>query len=166
MARIGFGYDSHRFAPGRTLMLGGLRVEYDKGLAGHSDADAVLHAVTDAVLGALAAGDIGELFPDSDPKWAGADSAAFVRHAAKLASEAGMQIGNCDVTILAEAPKLGPLKQAMAARIAELLACPADRVSVKAKTNEKMGFVGRGEGIAAAAVVMLENKTGEEGHRS
>jgi len=156
MARIGFGYDSHRFAPGRALMLGGLRVEYDKGLAGHSDADAVLHAVTDAVLGALAAGDIGELFPDSDPKWAGADSAAFVRHATKLAREAGMQIGNCDVTILAEAPKLGSLKQAMADRIAELLACPAGRVSVKAKTNEKMGFVGRSEGIAAVAVVMLE----------
>ncbi len=139
-------------------MLGGLRVEYDKGLAGHSDADAVLHAVTDAVLGALAAGDIGELFPDSDPKWAGADSAAFVRHAAKLAAQAGMQVGNCDVTILAEAPKLGPLKHAMATRIAELLTCPAERVSVKAKTNEKMGFVGRGEGIAAAAVVMLEEK--------
>jgi 2-C-methyl-D-erythritol 4-phosphate cytidylyltransferase / 2-C-methyl-D-erythritol 2,4-cyclodiphosphate synthase len=147
-------------------MLGGLRVEYDKGLAGHSDADAVLHAVTDAVLGALAAGDIGELFPDSDPKWAGADSAAFVRRAAELTAEAGMQVGNCDVTILAEAPKLGPLKQAMAARIAELLACPADRVSVKAKTNEKMGFVGRGEGIAAAAVVILEDRIGEEGHRS
>ncbi len=139
-------------------MLGGVRVEYDKGLAGHSDADAVLHAVTDAVLGALAAGDIGELFPDSDPKWAGADSAAFVRHATELATQAGMQVGNCDVTILAEAPKLGPLKQAMATRIAELLACPPEQVSVKAKTNEQMGFVGRGEGIAAVAVVMLEEK--------
>ena len=141
-------------------MLGGLRVKHDKGLAGHSDADAVLHAVTDAVLGALAAGDIGELFPDSDPKWAGANSAAFVRHAAELAERDGMRVGNCDVTVLAEAPKLGPLKKAMAARIAELLACPAERVSVKAKTNEQMGFVGRGEGIAAVAVVMLEEKKG------
>jgi len=147
-------------------MLGGLRVEYAKGLTGHSDADAVLHAVTDAVLGAMAAGDIGELFPDSDPKWAGADSAAFVRHAAKLAERAGMRVGNCDVTVLAEAPKLGPLKKAMAACIAELLACPADRVSVKAKTNEQMGFIGSGEGIAAFAAVMLEEKLEEEGLRS
>ena len=165
MARIGFGYDSHRFAPGRDLMLGGLRVEYEKGLAGHSDADAVLHAVTDAILGALAAGDIGEMFPDSDPRWADADSATFVRHAAELAERAGMRVGNCDVTVLAEAPKLGPLKKAMAARIAELLSCPPDRVSVKAKTNEQMGFVGRGEGIAAVATVMLEEGL-EEGHGS
>ncbi len=156
MTRIGFGYDSHRFAPGRQLMLGGIRVEHDEGLAGHSDADAVLHAVTDAVLGAISAGDIGELFPDTDTEWAGADSAAFVRRAAELADEAGMRVGNCDVTILAEAPKLGPLKKAMADRIAELLACPPDRVSVKAKTNEQMGFVGRKEGIAAMAAVMLE----------
>jgi len=147
-------------------MLGGLRVEYDKGLAGHSDADAVLHAVTDAILGAMAAGDIGDLFPDSDPKWAGADSAAFVRHAAKLAERAGMTVGNCDVTVLAEAPRLGSLKKAMAARIAELLSCPPERVSVKAKTNEQMGFVGSGEGIAAFAAVMLKEELEEEGHRS
>jgi len=147
-------------------MLGGLRVEYDKGLAGHSDADAVLHAVTDAILGAMAAGDIGDLFPDSDPKWAGADSAAFVRHAAKLVERAGMTVGNCDVTVLAEAPRLGPLKKAMAARIAELLSCPPERVSVKAKTNEQMGFVGSGEGIAAFAAVMLKEELEEEGHRS
>jgi 2-C-methyl-D-erythritol 2,4-cyclodiphosphate synthase len=158
MARIGFGYDSHRFAPGRTLVLGGLRIEHDQGLAGHSDADAVLHAITDAILGALAAGDIGELFPDSDPRWAGADSSAFVLHALKLARGQALVVGNCDVTVLAEAPRLGPLKKAMAARIAELLACPQDRVCVKAKTNERMGFVGRCEGIAAFAVVLLEER--------
>jgi 2-C-methyl-D-erythritol 4-phosphate cytidylyltransferase/2-C-methyl-D-erythritol 2,4-cyclodiphosphate synthase len=158
MARIGFGYDSHRFAPGRTLVLGGLRIEHEQGLAGHSDADAVLHAITDAILGAIAAGDIGELFPDSDPRWAEADSSAFVLHAVALAERQGLLVGNCDVTVLAEAPKLGPLKKAMAARIAELLACSANRVSVKAKTNERMGFVGRGEGIAAFAVVLLEEE--------
>jgi 2-C-methyl-D-erythritol 4-phosphate cytidylyltransferase/2-C-methyl-D-erythritol 2,4-cyclodiphosphate synthase len=158
MARIGFGYDSHRFAPGRTLVLGGLRIEHEQGLAGHSDADAVLHAITDAILGAIAAGDIGELFPDSDSRWAGADSSAFVLHAVALAERQGLLVGNCDVTVLAEAPKLGPLKKAMAARIAELLACSANRVSVKAKTNERMGFVGRGEGIAAFAVVLLEEE--------
>jgi len=158
MARIGFGYDSHRFVPGRPLVLGGLRIEHEQGLAGHSDADAVLHAITDAILGAIAAGDIGELFPDSDPRWAGADSSAFVLHAAALAARQRLFVGNCDVTILAEAPKLGPLKKAMATRIAELLACPADRVCVKAKTNERMGFVGRSEGIAAFAVVLLEEE--------
>ena len=159
MARIGFGYDSHRFAPGRTLVLGGLRIKHEQGLSGHSDADAVLHAITDAILGAIAAGDIGELFPDSDPRWAGADSSAFVLDAVRLADQQGLAVGNCDVTVLAEAPKLGPLKQAMAARIAELLSCPADRVCVKAKTNEQMGFVGRREGIAAFAVVLLEERS-------
>jgi 2-C-methyl-D-erythritol 4-phosphate cytidylyltransferase/2-C-methyl-D-erythritol 2,4-cyclodiphosphate synthase len=139
-------------------VLGGLRIEHEQGLAGHSDADAVLHAITDAILGAIAAGDIGELFPDSDPRWAGADSSAFVLHALHLAERQRLFVGNCDVTVLAEAPKLGPLKKAMAARIAELLACPADRVCVKAKTNERMGFVGRSEGIAAFAVVLLEER--------
>jgi 2-C-methyl-D-erythritol 2,4-cyclodiphosphate synthase len=159
MSRIGFGYDSHRFAPGRDLVLGGLRIEHDRGLAGHSDADAVLHAITDAILGAIAAGDIGELFPDSDPQWKGADSAAFVREALRLAGLQGLAVGNCDVTVLAERPKLGPLKKAMAARIAELLGCPVERVAVKAKTNEQMGFVGRGEGIAAFAAVLMEDNS-------
>jgi len=159
MARIGFGYDSHRLVAGRALMLGGLRIEHEQGLAGHSDADAVLHAITDAILGAIAAGDIGELFPDNDPRWSGADSSAFVLHALNLAKRQGLTVGNCDVTVLAEAPRLGPLKKAMAARIAELLACPQERVSVKAKTNEQMGFVGRREGIAAFAVVLLEERS-------
>ena len=136
-------------------MLGGVAIPFDRGLAGHSDADAVLHAVTDAILGALAAGDIGELFPDSDARWKNADSAVFVRHAVALAREKGYAVANCDVTVLAEQPKLTPHKPAMRQRIAELLDVPVDAVAVKAKTNEQMGFVGRGEGLAAFAVVLL-----------
>jgi 2-C-methyl-D-erythritol 2,4-cyclodiphosphate synthase len=158
MHRVGFGYDSHRFAPGRPLLLGGVRIEHAPGLAGHSDADVVLHAITDAILGAVAAGDIGEHFPDSDPRWKGADSTAFLVHAAGLAARAGWRIVNCDVTVLAESPRLGPHKLAMANRIAGLLGLAADAVSVKAKTNETMGFVGRGEGIATFAVVCMERQ--------
>jgi len=149
------GYDSHRFAPGRALVLGGVPIEHDQGLAGHSDADAVLHAVTDAVLGALAAGDIGELFPDTDPRWAGADSSRFLAEAVRRADEQGCRVSNCDVTVLAERPRLGAYKRQMAARIAELLGVAPAAVSVKAKTNEQMGFLGRGEGIAVLAAVML-----------
>jgi len=155
MFRIGFGYDSHRFAAGRPLMLGGVRIEHELGLAGHSDADAVLHAITDAVLGAIAAGDIGERFPDSDPRWKGADSAVFVAEAVRLAAERGCRVVNCDVTVLAEAPRLGPDKARMAGRIAELLGVAPDAVAVKAKTNEQMGAIGRKEGIAALAAVLL-----------
>ena len=155
MFRIGFGYDSHRFAAGRPLMLGGVRIEHELGLAGHSDADAVLHAVTDAVLGAIAAGDIGERFPDSDPRWRGADSAVFVAEAVRLAAERGLRVVNCDVTVLAEAPRLGGDKARMAGRIAELLGVAPDAVAVKAKTNEQMGAIGRKEGIAALAAVLL-----------
>lgn len=155
MVRIGMGYDCHRFAAGRALVLGGVRIEHEMGLVGHSDADAVLHAVTDAILGALAAGDIGERFPDTDPKWAGADSAVFVAEAVRLAAEQGCRVTNCDVTILAEAPKLGPHKRQMAERIAELLGVAPGAVGVKAKTSERMGFTGRGEGLAAFAVVLL-----------
>jgi len=160
MFRVGLGYDSHRFAAGRALVLGGVRMDFDRGLAGHSDGDAVLHAVTDAVLGALAAGDIGEHFPDTDPRWAGADSSLFLAEAAAMARRAGWRVANCDVTVLAEAPKLGPHKRAMALRIAELLGVEAGRVCVKAKTNEQMGFVGRGEGIAALAAVLLAGEPG------
>jgi 2-C-methyl-D-erythritol 2,4-cyclodiphosphate synthase len=155
MFRVGFGYDSHRFAPGRELVLGGVRIEHSAGLAGHSDADAVLHALTDAVLGALAAGDIGELFPDTDPRWAGADSLVFLAHAVRLADQRGCRVANCDVTVLAEVPKLGPYKRKMAERIAELLGVDAAAVGVKAKTNEQMDAVGRREGIAVMAVVLL-----------
>jgi 2-C-methyl-D-erythritol 2,4-cyclodiphosphate synthase len=161
MLRIGLGYDSHRFAAGRPLVLGGVRIEHEQGLAGHSDADAVLHAVTDAILGALAAGDVGEVFPDTDPKWAGVDSAVFVAEAMRLAGEQGCKVVNCDVTVLAEAPRLGAYKRRMAERIAELLGAPPEAVSVKAKTNEQMGAIGRREGIAAMAVVLL--RAGEPG---
>ena len=155
MFRIGFGYDSHRFAPGRPLVLGGVRIDHPDGLAGHSDADAVLHAVTDAVLGAAAAGDIGEHFADGDPRWAEADSSQFVTEAIRLAADRGFRPVNCDVTVLAESPKLAPHKRRMAERIAELLGLGPGAVSVKAKTNERMGFVGRGEGIAVLAAVLM-----------
>ena len=137
------------------MVLGGVRLDHDRGLAGHSDADAVLHAVTDAILGAIGAGDIGEQFGDDDPRWAGADSAAFVTRAVELAAAQGFRAGNCDVTVLAESPKLGAHKILMRDRSAELLGIDAGLVSVKAKTNEGMGFIGRGEGIAAMAVVLL-----------
>ena len=155
MMRVGFGYDSHRFAAGRELRLGGVKIQYDKGLAGHSDADAVLHAVTDAILGAIGAGDIGEMFPDNDERYRDTDSSLFVLGAANLARQRGYRVVNCDITILAESPKLGPYKRAMQERIAELLGLLAADVGVKAKTNEGMGFVGRGEGLTAWAVVLL-----------
>ncbi|MCJ7544730.1 MAG: 2-C-methyl-D-erythritol 2,4-cyclodiphosphate synthase [Phycisphaerae bacterium] len=155
MQRIGLGFDSHRFAPGRALVLGGVRIAGEQGLAGHSDGDAVLHALTDAILGALAAGDIGEHFPDTDPRWAGADSRVFLAEAIRLARERTMRVVNCDVTVVTERPRLSPHKDAMAARIAELLAVPAKCVSIKAKTAEQMGAIGRGEGLAVLAAVLL-----------
>jgi 2-C-methyl-D-erythritol 4-phosphate cytidylyltransferase / 2-C-methyl-D-erythritol 2,4-cyclodiphosphate synthase len=158
MSRVGLGYDSHRFVAGRPLVLGGVRIEHTAGLAGHSDADAVLHAVTDAILGAIGVGDIGEHFPDTDSRWKGAASGVFVRHAVELARAAGMAVGNCDVTILCEAPKLSPHKAAIRGSIATLLGVAEERVSVKAKTNEGMGWVGRGEGLAALAVVAMEER--------
>ncbi|KKN67944.1 hypothetical protein LCGC14_0456440 [marine sediment metagenome] len=155
MYRIGMGYDSHRFVEGRPLVLGGVRIDHPLGLGGHSDGDAVLHAVTDAVLGAIGADDIGQLFPDNDPKYAGADSAQFVRRAVALAGEKGYRAANCDVTVIAEAPRLAEHKAAMRQTLAALLDLPSDAVAVKAKTNETMGAIGRGEGIAVMAVVML-----------
>ncbi|MBI5722925.1 MAG: 2-C-methyl-D-erythritol 2,4-cyclodiphosphate synthase [Planctomycetes bacterium] len=156
MFRIGTGYDSHRFAAGRPLMLCNVRVPSELGLAGHSDADAALHALTDAILGAISAGDIGQHFSDSDPRWKDADSSAFLVHAVKLAAEKNFRVANCDLTIITQSPRLGPLKDKMRQRLAELLGTPADRVSVKAKSNEGMGFIGRGEGLAVIAVVLLE----------
>ena len=155
MQRIGLGFDSHRFAPGRVLVLGGVRIEGQQGLAGHSDGDAVLHALTDAILGALAAGDIGEHFPDSDPRWAGADSRTFLTERFAWCGSAKMRVANCDITVVTECPRLSPHKAAMAARIAELLAVPPGCVSVKAKTAEQMGALGRGEGLAVLAAVLL-----------
>ncbi|RPI63889.1 MAG: 2-C-methyl-D-erythritol 2,4-cyclodiphosphate synthase [Planctomycetaceae bacterium] len=159
MPRIGLGYDSHRFVAGRPLMLGGVLVAHDMGLAGHSDADAALHAITDAILGALGLGDIGEHFPDGDPKWRNADSRHFVLHAVQLAHQHGMKVGNCDLTIITESPKLRAAKPLMKASIAEMLGVPQSAVAVKAKTNEHMGWIGRGEGLAAMAVVMLVEQT-------
>jgi 2-C-methyl-D-erythritol 2,4-cyclodiphosphate synthase len=156
MNRIGFGYDSHRFAPDCPLVLGGVEVPHDQGLAGHSDADALLHALTDALLGAIGAGDIGRLFPPSDPQWANADSAIFVRRAMQLLAGRKARVVNCDLTILAETPRISPHAPQMAQTIAALLGVEPDRVNVKGKTNEQMGWIGRGEGIAAQAAVLIE----------
>jgi 2-C-methyl-D-erythritol 4-phosphate cytidylyltransferase/2-C-methyl-D-erythritol 2,4-cyclodiphosphate synthase len=153
--RVGFGFDVHALAAGEELWLGGVLVPHDRGLVGHSDADVVLHALTDAILGALAAGDIGDYFPPSDPRWRGAPSALFVEHARDLAAQAGAQISHVDLTIICEAPRIGPYRDAMRARIAGLLRLDVSRVSIKATTTERLGFAGRGEGIAAQAVASL-----------
>ncbi len=153
--RTGTGFDVHRFTDGDFVTLCGLRVPHDKGLDGHSDADVGLHALTDALLGAIAAGDIGSHFPPSDPQWRGVDSARFLRHAADLVAERGGVIAHVDVTIICERPKVGPHRAAMAARIADILGVAIDRVSVKATTTERLGFTGRGEGIAAQAAATV-----------
>ena len=159
--RIGTGFDVHRLETGEELWLGGIRIAHDKGLSGHSDADVALHAVVDALLGAIGAGDIGDHFPPSDPQWRGAASSAFVEHAAKLVDEAGYRVGNVDLTIICEAPRIGPHRAAIRARIAELLATSTDAISVKATTTERLGFTGRGEGIAAqAAATVVRKDTG------
>lgn len=157
--RIGQGYDVHRLVEGRKLMLGGVDIPYEKGLLGHSDADVLLHAISDALLGAAALGDIGAHFPDSDPAYSGADSAELLRTVGNLVSGAGYEIGNIDSTVVCQAPKLAPHIGAMRARIAEVLALPVGAVSVKASTEEHMGFTGRGEGIAAHAVCLLTERT-------
>lgn len=153
--RSASGYDVHRLAAGEELWLGGVRIPHDKGLAGHSDADVALHAITDALLGTIAAGDIGTHFPPSDPQWRGADSAQFLQHAASLVEDAGGTITFVDLTLICEAPKIGPHREAMRARIGDLLRLPMPRVSIKATTTERLGFTGRGEGIAAQAVVTV-----------
>jgi 2-C-methyl-D-erythritol 4-phosphate cytidylyltransferase/2-C-methyl-D-erythritol 2,4-cyclodiphosphate synthase len=149
--RTGSGFDVHRFGPGDHVTLCGLRIDHDRALIGHSDADVALHALTDAILGALGAGDIGLHFPPTDPRWRGADSALFLRHACELAAARGGRIVNIDVTVICEAPKLAPHRAAMVARLAELLEIAPERVNVKATTTEGLGFTGRGEGIAAQA---------------
>ena len=154
--RIGQGLDAHRFGPGNSVWLCGINIPHDRGLIGHSDADAGLHALTDALLGAIGCGDIGEHFPPSDPRWKGAASDQFVRHAVALVREAGGRIVNADVTLVCEEPKIKPHREAMRARIAELLELPLHRVSVKATTTEGMGFPGRREGLAAQAVVAVD----------
>lgn len=156
--RVGSGFDVHRLVSGEELWLCGLRIDHEKGLAGHSDADVALHAVVDALLGAIGNGDIGTHFPPSDPQWKGAPSPMFLEHAAKLVDEAGYGIGNVDLTIICEAPKIGPHRDAMRGKLAELLGIDQSRVSVKATTTERLGFTGRGEGIAAQAMVSLERR--------
>jgi 2-C-methyl-D-erythritol 2,4-cyclodiphosphate synthase len=156
MIRVGIGYDSHRFEEGRPLVLGGIRIPHSRGLSGHSDADAVAHALIDAILGAAAAGDIGQLFPDSDPKWRGADSMELLRTAHELVQGRGYALAQADLTIITEQPRLGPHLSAMAERLVERLGARPGSVSLKAKSNEGMGFIGRGEGIAVIAVATLE----------
>ena len=157
--RIGQGYDVHRLVAERPLILGGIEIPYEKGLLGHSDADVLLHAISDALLGAAALGDIGAHFPDSDPAYRGADSAELLRAVGGLIRASGYEIGNIDSTVVCQAPKLAPHIASMRARIAEVLALPVGVVSVKASTEEHMGFTGRGEGIAAHAVCLLTERT-------
>ena len=153
--RIGSGFDVHAFGPGDHVMLGGVRVPHGAGLVAHSDGDVVLHALADALLGAIAAGDIGLHFPDSDPAWRGADSRALLRQVVALVCSRGYRVVNCDITVLAEAPRVGPYREAMRANVSADLGVEPGDVSVKATTTEGLGFVGRSEGIAAQATVLL-----------
>ncbi len=153
--RVGLGYDSHRLGAGRPLVLGGVKVEYSRGLIGHSDADVVLHAVTDALLGTAGLGDIGDAYPDNDPQWQAADSRLFVTETLAKLNRTGWAVVNLDVTIHAQEPKLGPVKSAIRDSLAALLKVPPARVNVKAKTGEKVGHIGRGEAIACQAVVLV-----------
>ncbi len=154
--RIGYGYDSHRFEPGRPLKLGGVTIPHPKGLAGHSDADALIHAVIDAVLGAAALGDIGSHFPDTDERWRGADSAQLLAAVMTEIKSNGWRIGNVDCTVICERPKLRGHIDAIRRRLAELLECPVDAVSVKGKTNEGLDAVGEGRALAVHAVALIE----------
>ena len=154
--RIGQGYDVHAFGEGDHVVLGGVRVPHDRGLLAHSDGDVAIHALCDAILGALALGDIGIHFPPTDPQWKDADSRAFLRHCRELARQRGWRIGNADITIVCERPKVGPHAEAMRALLAADLGIDMGQVSVKATTSEGLGFTGRGEGIAAQAVCLLE----------
>ena len=157
MLRIGHGFDVHAFAEGRRLVLGGVDVPCERGLAGHSDADVLAHALMDAVLGAMRAGDIGGLFPDTDPAYEGADSLVLMRRVAELARERGYRLLDVDCTVAAQAPKLAPHRDQMRANMAAALGVPVDAVGVKATTTERLGFVGREEGIAAWAVALLDD---------
>ena len=156
--RIGNGFDVHALVDGRPLILGGVTIPHPRGLAGHSDADVLLHAIADAILGALALGDIGKHFPDTDPRWRGADSRALLRHVFALAFDAGWEIGNVDATVIAQAPRIAPYVAAMRTNLAGDLGCDETRISVKATTTEHLGFTGREEGIAALATVLLQQR--------
>ena len=154
--RIGFGYDSHRFDEARSLVLGGVLIPDHPGLSGHSDGDAVAHAITDALLGAAALGDIGRHFPPSDPKWEGADSMELLGRVVQLIRESDLRVGNLDVTVIAETPAIAPVAGRMVERLSEVLGIAREAISVKGKTNEGMGWIGAGEGMAVHAVALLE----------
>jgi 2-C-methyl-D-erythritol 2,4-cyclodiphosphate synthase len=156
--RVGLGYDVHRVAPGRPLVLGGVRFESEWGLDGHSDADVLCHAIGDAVLGAAGLGDLGEHFPPSDERWRGVSSLELLRHIARFAADAGARVQHVDAMLLAEAPKVGPHRAAMCGNIAAALGIEPGRVSVKATTHERLGAIGRGEGLAAMAVALVERE--------
>jgi 2-C-methyl-D-erythritol 2,4-cyclodiphosphate synthase len=158
--RIGQGYDVHALVPGRRCVIGGVDIAHGRGLLGHSDADVLLHAITDALLGAAGLGDIGRMFPDSDPQWAGADSRVLLRGAAARCREAGWAVVNVDATVICEAPKIAPHVAAIRANVAADLGIAAERINVKGKTTERLGFTGRGEGIAAQAVALLARHGG------
>lgn len=156
--RVGVGYDSHRYAPNRPLRLGGVPIPNEAGLAGHSDGDAICHAVTDAILGAAGLGDIGEMFPDTDPANKDRDSIAMLEAAVRRITATGYRVGQVDITVIAEAPKLAPHRQAICSRLAAALGIDSESVSVKGKTNEGMGWIGRKEGLACIAVATLNRK--------
>lgn len=162
--RIGHGVDIHAFDASRPLILGGVRISDRDGLAGHSDADAVLHAVTDAILGAAGAGDIGHYFPSDDPQWKDADSARFVHEAVRVITDMEGEITNIDITIIAEKPKIAPFREAIGAKVASLLSLPRGHVNIKATTTDHLGFIGRGEGLCAIAVALIE--VGGDGSQS
>ena len=154
--KVGIGYDAHRFTAGRAFVLGGVTIPHDKGLLGHSDADALCHAVSDAILGAAGLGDMGHYFPDSDPKWKGADSLEMLKECARLAWSKGWKIGNVDATLVCQKPKLSSYLPVMSEKLAKALGLEVENVNVKAKTTEGMGFEGREEGLSAQAVVLLQ----------
>ena len=160
--RVGMGFDTHQFAEGRKLMLGGVEIPHNRGLLGHSDADVLLHAVCDAILGAVGEGDIGQHFPNSDPRWKDCPSMVFVRESVALATARGYRVSNIDVVILAEQPKIGPHVQAMRSCLAQALDVPEDCVGIKATTMETMGCIGREEGMVAQAVALLERLPAED----
>jgi len=159
--RVGIGYDVHRLAPHRKLVLGGVEIPFDKGLAGHSDADVLTHAIMDALLGAAALPDIGALFPTDDPRYAGASSLKLLQHVAELLAQHGLSVGNIDATVIAERPRIAPVAQQMKLRLGESLGVPPERIAIKATTNEGLGFLGRAEGIAAIAVALLLENSGD-----